>query len=372
MLLRKVATILPALSVLLCVSVGQPQENRIKNGKEQQERIEKLIRNLGSNDFQLREEATKVLTGLDAAEAALKKALKSEEAEVRRRARLILGEIEKRKKDRLLGGLLERGRNGEIDRFIDLMVEKKDLIDDDAWRVALNMSESMRTHAAKVSQAKVPLFPRYLELELLTGNNIQDKTIGARRVLAESILAESLANTTVVCRGPIRSKIWIVNSIVLANGNITVKSDAESGGSINYSIIFCDGEVFTGVINHSIVIATGDIKTIDQPKDDPHSLVLRNSTTLLKPLKLFDPLQLGVEVEESDRAVIVRKILSGKPFAQGGMKEGDEIITFNNTPIKSSALFRKLVRRESMAGKSAAVEVKRDGKMLKLTVPLRD
>jgi S1-C subfamily serine protease len=57
--------------------------------------------------------------------------------------------------------------------------------------------------------------------------------------------------------------------------------------------------------------------------------------------------------------------------AQVGMKEGDEIITLDKTPVKSAGLFRKLVRRDTVAGNSGLVRVKRDGKTFELRVHFR-
>ena len=61
------------------------------------ERIEKLVAQLGSNNFQAREDATKQLDsiGLPALEA-LKNATQSSDAERRRRAEELVSKIEKR------------------------------------------------------------------------------------------------------------------------------------------------------------------------------------------------------------------------------------------------------------------------------------
>src|SRR5262245_6980946 len=58
--------------------------------EKQRERIDNLIRQLGSDDYQIRETATRHLLSLDAAAPALRRALNATDAEVTRRAKSIL------------------------------------------------------------------------------------------------------------------------------------------------------------------------------------------------------------------------------------------------------------------------------------------
>jgi hypothetical protein len=96
----KAAAVLVAIMLVLGTGAALAQEKVEEEPAEKKadvgSKVEKLVKQLGAEDFKEREAATEELEKIgEPAVPALKEALKSEDAEVRSRAELILKEIEK-------------------------------------------------------------------------------------------------------------------------------------------------------------------------------------------------------------------------------------------------------------------------------------
>ena len=85
----------------------------------------RLVRDLGSNDFKVREAATRRLLEYEAPPPALRAAEKSRDAEVARRASRIIHEITQREENAAFAKLTEFARHGEVDRFIELLARRQ-------------------------------------------------------------------------------------------------------------------------------------------------------------------------------------------------------------------------------------------------------
>src|SRR5690348_14490330 len=87
---------------------------------------EQWIEDLGSDRFEVRERATRVLIDLEIEPPALRQALKSSDAEVRRRVNLILETRLQNRTQRGLAKVQVLAREGRIDEMIERLVYWKE------------------------------------------------------------------------------------------------------------------------------------------------------------------------------------------------------------------------------------------------------
>jgi hypothetical protein len=100
-----------------------------------------LVRDLGSADFKVREAATRRLLEYEAPPPALRAAQQSGDREVARRARRIIHEITQREENAAFAKLTEFARNGEVDRFIELVARRPKWHDEDVcWQAVADLS----------------------------------------------------------------------------------------------------------------------------------------------------------------------------------------------------------------------------------------
>ncbi len=135
------------------------------------------------------------------------------------------------------------------------------------------------------------------------------------------------------------------------------------------TLIVCDGNIACakGVTN-CVLIATGKVTM----QFGHGNVVLQNAREVPGLLQFYDTRQAGVEVEEKD-GITVKKVMDGKPFAKPGFREGDKVLAINGAKVGSYQEFRRLVRRNAMAGKETVFTIEQPGKRsVELTVALTD
>jgi len=71
-----------------------------------------------------------------------------------------------------------------------------------------------------------------------------------------------------------------------------------------------------------------------------------------------------------ERGIIVRSVQDGSPAEEAGLRENDVILEFAGQPVWSTRQFSRLVS-ETPAGRSVALTVSRDGKLVNLSATLQ-
>ena len=111
---------------------------------------------------------------------------------------------------------------------------------------------------------------------------------------------QSLVDSILVCRGPVRSNQYMSKCIVLAIGDVTVTNEAPNG-IIRQCVVFCDGNVVIDSVADSLVIATGAV-TVKHGRIGQESLVIQGTRTPLPGLRFYDTSEAGIEVAKADKA----------------------------------------------------------------------
>lgn len=361
-----------------------------------EEEIDKLISQLGDDQFKVREEATRQLISMrQRALLALRKAANAEDLEVRLRARLIIERIQRLQASEQVASIVARAKRGEMDQFIDQIVERRTVADDACWEAVLGLARQMAESATQVS-GKAFSVPRhdFLKGAVITDLLSEKSNLSGKRVLTDDLRAASYIHSSlVICRGPLETKeYYLYASIIFTNGPIKV------GGYIRNSIIFCNGDIrVSGYIWGSVIVATGEVyvdgyihesllevkaahirhgyssksiylnlKTIDTDSSRED----RTIPTEVGPLRLFrffDPVQVGLDVTVDMTGARLVKVHAGSVFANAGFQKNDLIIALDGHNVKSLVEFKSLLRRYAM-GDAVDITFSRSEKKLKRVV----
>jgi len=194
----------------------------------------------------------------------------------------------------------------------------------------------------------------------------------------------SIWMSLVVTRSHMLVKYSINDSLVFANGNVTV------GDHFGRSVIICDGDVDVSAnVISCLIIARGNIKigTYAQGntliaggkvsiKDNEvlrwpdHNVIAENEPNPLGFITFFELSRVGVDVKVADGSVHVNTVADGKPFAKAGVKIGDAVVEVNGKKPDSAESLRRLLR-DALAVGDATITIRRGDKteVVKVALP---
>lgn len=362
-------------------ALGDSPEGNTKATAE--DAIERLIEQLGDKEYRIRDQATRKLKEMDEALPVLLRAKPSMDLETSQRADMIIGTL----RQRAVRALVAKGKQMEIDLFIDHLFTHTESLDDNCWRAALELAQEMVHWAQKKGGRAIRLsdhdfvkcpaiIAQTLELDLETPRelNAVEKRVFTRRIVAHwevSLVEKSL----VFCHEKLRANC--VDSIVFVNGNIEphpcrVSPTREGVAILSRCVIFCDGHIRLDKATECLLVATGKIR-IKSP--GPENIIVEDAKNPLSFLKLYDTSAVGIEVRSADKGVVVEKVHEGKRFAKAGIIKGDVLLTVRATKdapaveISSPETFRRQVRRLVVHNGQGILQIERGGKVLELVVP---
>ena len=324
-----------------------------------QAEIEKLIAQLGSANFKVREDATDALLKIgENAVPFLRKALQSHDLETRLRSRFIIHQINTKILDQGFQKLIAQFAPEGIDQLIDRLMSKKAGREAD-WNMMLRIAQAA---VAKGKTMGLRQFrgAKYLQFPVVTTKQLNETyAVGRTRILAQSVSAGSaIADCFVICGGPVEDHAALAHSIVFANGKVRTVQVVDS-------IVICDGDV--DVDSHvvdSIILARGTVKVGSIVKG---SVVEQKTQKPLGFFIFFDPARLGIEVAKRKRELQVSKIQPDSLFARAGFKTGDIIRAIDKARPSSTEEFRTLLRRRTLEGQANFL-IRRDAKILEVPV----
>jgi hypothetical protein len=358
----------------------------------------RLVRDLGSDNFEAREAATRRLLEWEAPPPALRAALRSGDREVVRRATQIISEITRREENAAFGKLTEFARRGEIDRLAELLARRPKWDDENAcWRVVAGLGGRLsdlekqttcrRTGFPPLVAALIGDFPLYVERSRPQKVAARLATLKHGRYLARAEHIAGVAPGTgfsdsllVSSRGVRAHSLYL--SVVFAGGPV----EAES---ISSSIVVCDADVNCYDASRCLIIARGDVRLTGWVTDCriitsgsvrflpriPAAVHRNNQVTEHEPnplgfVKWFDPARVGVTVEAAAGGVRVKA--AGKSFARAGLRAGDLVAAIDGEAVKSPDDFRLLLRAKLADGGKMVFAVRRAGQDLKVPVRCKD
>ncbi|HEY7309685.1 MAG TPA: PDZ domain-containing protein [Gemmataceae bacterium] len=369
--------------------------------------IEKLIDQLGSDDFKVREEATRRLMERDDAVPALERAAKSDAAEVASRARKAIEAINKRMAKRGLRRAVGLLKKGQTDQFVEQVVTWREYMDEDCWKADVEHVEAIADAASEVSGGQFALTRKlpeglhtlpWLDVTKLTfrhGDHYavpKDEWISDKRIVAESIYIPKglLRDSFLISRGPVETTYSQSYSVIFANENVKA-GDKETGAIITNSLVVCDGDVsVTSSVENSVIFATGNVRVgwgivnsviicggdvkwaLKNPRCSAKKSVIRehkrNPLDFLNRVHFFDPTQVGIKVKTAGKGVRIEALAASKSFAQAGVRTGDYIVAVDGAKVTSTNAFRRLLRQRILESKPILLDIRRAEKPMRIQV----
>lgn len=339
--------------------------------------VDVLIKNLASESFAVRDAAQKkLLNRIDARPALRHVANFSNDLEVRQRADTVLKIIRRRCLEDGLRNVLAKGEAVEIDLLVEQMVVSADFVKPADWKTVQKLVYAI---AADANVAKLEKFQQkwrspepfvdLTDFKSLTGSNIDAKEgVFYSHVLAERIIATDIIRSILICRGPVECDVAL-SSIVLCNGDLTLRKATRIG--IGGSIVICDGDLAVGPIACGLFIASGDIRHRAIAMENGLGLVVVPQATRSKlRLKWFSTEQVGMTIaKDAALRIQIATIEPNSTLAKAGLKQGDRILSWDDTLIVNEDGLRRALRGWFAKNDGAVIQIRRDATEMKVVVP---
>lgn len=392
------AGLLLTVGVGVALSLSPPLPGGSADTALSDREIERLIEQLGSASFAVREEATRKLAERPDAIPALRRALKSSDLEVARRAARILKEA-RLESAVALARLTDLAKNGQVDEAVELLAQRERWDDEvAAWQVMVEFAETLRdlekrrfgrvtladspglpinafrryptSECPKLIRARQPVMERKIRPDLVVR---AEDLVGQELPASNSYLVATgsvriipgLSTSVVLCGGPVEVEL-VRETVVVCDGDFTANRRAEDSLIIARGTVHC-----SGIVRDCRIITSARVHYADDTKVSGTQVQEKES----KPLgfvKFFDPAGGGVEVVPAEGGVRVKAAAEGKPFARAGLRAGDVVTAVDGTEVRSPDTFRRLLRAKMALMEETMFQVRRGDKVVEIAVPYKD
>ncbi len=359
--------------------------------------VAEWVRQLGSTVFEEREKAEALLGSADDAAPALKEALKSSDAEVRRRATRALQALERRRNLAALARLRKLAKEGRVDLVTDLIVRWPQWEDEaDAWQAVVNMAETLIALEARTfgkrsvpEREGAPLGDFRWYLSYFGTGIVND----SRRVRWKDSGSASFAAKVDSFISETKDK-RILSSLLVSSGDVGVYHAGLSfifaGGAVEVetmsnTLVVCDGDFTVNqCMTSCLVIARGAIHcrvpvvdcrliSSDRVNDGKANTYTRvavreKDVNPLGFVKFFDLKHVGLATEAGESGLRVKAVDKGSRAARAGLQAGDVLATADAKKVASAEAFRKLIRGAVAEGRAVPLTVRRADRDLTLSL----
>jgi hypothetical protein len=363
--------------------------------------VDELIRQLGDKDFEVREAAARKLMAREDAIPALRKAAKSDDVEIARRANEILTALAQASEKRDLKKLHSYAAAGEVDRALELLVRRKAWDDEQtAWQAMTEFAEkAMELGQTAFGKPLVPKRNEYLPVgdfaqfmknvnpEFSVSNKIKPdprkQRDGSFVVRAESITVEETSTYDLLASAGVVRADDLGYCVVFAGDSIHVPKLA-------FCVVVCDGDVrASDSLRNCLVIARGDVHCegawvtdsriitsgrfqFKREKDVHRTQIKEHDKIPLDFVKFFDPAQVGITVEAADEGVRVKTADVEKSFGSAGLRIGDRVLALDDKKVDSVESFRRVLRAKLAQGEKIVLKIRRDDRTLEIPITCKD
>jgi PDZ domain len=288
---------------------------------------------------------------------------------------------------------------GGIDRFIDLMVTRKDYATPERFELAYKLGKALAARASKVGGKELTA----PELDLSKMNTItavpQVRGFVGNKAILDGISdnMSGMGDSLVLSSDSLKGGVTGVKRCVLfINGDVK-----KSFAGLEDSVVFCNGDLgWITSVNRSVIVVTGTFEGATSANDScfqaksfgtytrSRNNVYINTSQVtatsqegnrlvqsddgpLQMFKMFDTSYFGLEMGADDDELKVKTVREGTPFAKAGFEKDDILLRNDKRPIASAEEFRRFLRRQC-AGDTATFKVQRGDKVVELKVEFTD
>lgn len=396
-------------------------------------KIEQWIEDLGSDRFEAREKATHGLIDLEIEPLALRQALKSSDAEVRRRVTLILETHVQKRARRGLAKAQVLAREGRIDEMIERLVYWKDRDPEDEGSKAVAELAARLIEWEHRTFGKTRLLSKDFPIPIVghpVHNPITPKELAEMWTRSTHLRGNEISlskrevthfNAVVIIASEDVRVPGVYCGVIVAEGNIRMQYGPRD------SVIICDGDFEARGLAGCLVIAHGKVtchgnvagctilseSTVEFSKsvtaqqtairsastiEFSKGATIQNTTILNgetpKVVKFFDPATVGLTVwqlyqgdrprpdgsqivDDNGRPLLgggiwIKEVRKGTPFA-AGLRAGDIVTAIDKAKTPSKEIFRKVLRRKlAEGGPTITFTVRRAKETLDVSIPIKD
>jgi PDZ domain len=342
--------------------------------------LERLVRDLGSSSYTARERAHRALSARKDAMPLLKRAQKSQDEELRARATTLVNGMLRQRREANFERLL-RLEEPPLDELIEHTVVESQL-SAPAWKALQRSFASIRANIHRLHKFSVPDVVDYAKFPVLGGGRLTlPKGLHSHRVVARTADCPAEAmNCFFVCGDSLTTATFFQGVRAFCTGDVRAKAHAVAN-----SFIFCDGDLNCEALANCVVITRGSIicqkpsqisvliaqDNVRTPGNDRDSQLVIHAK-MANYVRVFDVSSLGMETDWVGGRLCVKSVSPENPFVRAGIKSGDLVKKLDGAELKSSADFRRPLRRAHVRGTDLRFTVERNGEDLTIDVSFFD
>jgi hypothetical protein len=374
--------------------------------------LDRLIEDLGSMDFEVREAASRALVELDEAPAALRRALGSPDLEIRRRAADAIDGIEQRRALRGLTRAWALAKEGRIVEAAERIVafarrDSQGLGGQALTEFVARLVEQLPRERLKKNSIDPPDdirgfpsgdFRRWLDIahpkEIFSGKHSFPPPHPQVQVFARgdevTLDAQVCDCSLILASGDVRSPAAFVHhSVIVAGGDVVLKK-----GGATQAVIICDGSVEVSGADNCLIVARGKVPgpptvrlslvrtgtgTYIAEPGRKNLVLLEDTPDPFAFVKFFELSDVGLTVAERDGqgeavrdGVCIQEVRKGALFAST-LQAGDVVTAIDGTKATAKEDFRRLLRKRlARGGPRLTFTVRRAGQTSEVAVPVKD
>jgi hypothetical protein len=364
------------------------------------EKLDEAIKKLGGADALEVSSAIEQLAAHEHAVPALRKAAKSADSAVAKRAEAVLKELMDRPGRRYLELARDHAARGKLDLVFESLARlEAGQYDQWSWNLLhAFMSEIRRRAQEQNPELKLrPVDVPQLDLwdlgpgpKVMTGltATLRELTVEEQQTAPRAywirtkdlkLLGGSLGESMAIAT---RKVIMTESRHASWGASFVYAGEAEVISRAFGAILVCDGDVKLGpgLLQDCIVLIRGDLRVtgFNTGPDNSHvvtrgRIVFENDCMALrsgiieherKPLgylSFFEVSDLGLHVIENGKGLRVNNVDKETPFARAGLRWADGILAVDGTPVQNYEEFRRLIRQKWIEQESFTLHLDKDG-----------
>ncbi len=389
--------------------------------------LERLLKDLGSDQFETREAATRALEALEDEPIGLREILKSPDLEVRRRVDRILKSYVPKRARRGLAKAVALAKEGRVEEMVERLAlwnefdrekergktiaeltarafewEHRHFFNLEAFYQGFKLGGprfKSRSQRKKYSESELRELREPPSVEDIAEVQTKYKEVRGKNIVEENI-QRAAVGTIYLASGDVRLP-GVFCGVIFANGNVEVLQAQNT-------IIFCAGDFMCdctkkgGPLDHCLIVANGEVRCSTLVRDCtivagrsvsiPKGAKIYSSAILTikadrSPVKFFVPETVGLTVGQHYRGntivdikgnpitgdgVRINEVRKDSPFA-AGLRVEDVIIAVDKIEVRTNERFRKvLCGKLAEGGPTITFTLLRAGKTVEVPIAVKD
>jgi hypothetical protein len=238
-------------------SQGKGKTGNQESNKLDPAAVRKLVEQLKSSDFKIRNQASQELSKLQEVPDVLREAARTGDLETQRRAQAAIKIITDRLEEKAFQAMVADLQKVELDRFIRRMITDEKFAGDKQWQIVQTIAKAATRKANELAGQKYEIPEIDMKALPLANLAVDRVAFSKKRILVSDpkISMTSVQGCVMLCTGRTPRINGLRNSILIVDG------DFAGATVIDNSLIIVRGNVGrVTVVRRSIILATGNFE----------------------------------------------------------------------------------------------------------------